>query len=506
MDTQLSRNYLLLLTFWTGLVTLSIEVFSFRSMALILSSSIVVTSIIIALVIISLSFGYYLSIGVQPEKRIKQIARGLVVVCCGLPAMALIAPLATRLLGPFTYSDGHLAAIAATSFVALMILTVPLPLFLGYVSPLLFSVLRRHYPSDQETAAKSFIASGIGSLLGSIVPNLLLIPLIGMMHSYLALAGMTALLLTRLLPLNKALLLLSLVAAISMLISLLSNKLYFRDNIAVSETPYQTIFVWKRPKSDVVTMSFNAQIGNQSYLDEQLAYRSHSYFDNVLLFLLQDYPNKKEVLMLGSAGATISTIANRYLGDTIDLSFTNVDIDPEVHRLAKRWFNADHEGVRFVSEDARSFIRTDSQLYDLVILDVYVNELFIPATLYSVEFFQQVRRRLKPGGIVTMNVNAKGEQSPIIQAGLGSLAKSFDHVYVTTKINEGATFAPILISASQQAIDFQKMADANPAAILHRELGKMPARTRKVEADNLPYIEDDSAMTEYLSIATFTNQ
>ena len=505
MNTKLSRNYVLLLTFWAGLVTLAIEVFSFRSMALIISSSIVVTSIIIAFVIISLSFGYYLSIGVKPENQAKQVSKGLIIVCCSLPAMALIAPVATKLLGPFIYSEGHMAAMAVTSFIALILLTLPLPLFLGYISPLLFSALRQHYPSDQEAAAKSFIASGVGSLLGSIVPNLFLIPFIGMMHSYFALAGVTALLLTRLISFKKSLLLLAVVATTSTIISLFSDRLYFRENLEISETPYQTIFVWKKPKSDIVTMSFNAQIGSQSYLDEKLAYRSSSYFDNVLLFLLKDFPKKKDVLMLGSAGATISTLANRHLGDNINLSFTNVDIDPEVHRLAKRWFKAGHEKVDFVAEDARSFIRKDSRLYDLVILDVYVNELFIPATLYSVEFFQLVRKRLKPGGIVTMNVNAKSSQSPIIRAGLGSLSKAFDNVYVTTNINEGRSFAPILISASQNEIDFLAMAKANPVAILSSELGKMPARTSKVYAKDLPYIEDDSAMTEYLSMATLVN-
>ena len=499
----LSRFFLLLLTFWTGALTLSIEVFAFRSMALILSSSIVVTSVIIALVIISLSFGYYLAIRVDAIQRLHKIRWGLFIVCFSLPFMALVAPAVTGVLGPFVYNQDHLIAMGIGSLLSLVLLTLPLPLFLGYVSPLLFSCLRQHYTSDQETAARSFIASGIGSLVGSIVPNLILIPFIGMVHSYLLLAGITAFMLIRLLTKRIFFLTIAIVLALSIAASFLSDTFRYRSYLAVEETPYQTIHVWQHPKNDVITMSFNTQIGSQSYLDERLLYRSRSYFDNVLLFFLNEYPSPKNVLMLGSAGSTISTLANIFLSEHVDLSFTNVDIDPAVHSLAKKWFNAEFDNVRFVSDDARAFIQSERDTYDVIILDVYVNELFIPATLYSVEFFQLVRDRLKDNGIVTMNVNGKGAESPIIRAGLGSLGKVFEHVYVTTNINEGVHFAPILISASPALVDFQAMADVNPIVPLKNELGKMPERTVEVDTKNLPFIEDDRAMIEYLSIATF---
>ena len=53
--------------------------------------------------------------------------------------------------------------------------------------------------------------------------------------------------------------------------------------------------------------------------------------------------------------------------------------------------------------DARPFLRSTDERYDLIVVDAY-HQPYVPFYLATREFFRLVRARLAPGGIVALNV------------------------------------------------------------------------------------------------------
>ena len=69
--------------------------------------------------------------------------------------------------------------------------------------------------------------------------------------------------------------------------------------------------------------------------------------------------------------------------------------------LAKEYFYIDKD-VEVVVDDARHFIRTTKNKYDIIIYDLYHSET-PPVHLLTKEAFQEIGDRLNKGGILTIN-------------------------------------------------------------------------------------------------------
>lgn len=118
-------------------------------------------------------------------------------------------------------------------------------------------------------------------------------------------------------------------------------------------------------------------------------------------FLIQPAP--KSVLMLGLGGGQISNYLHRnFPGIEIDA----VDIDPEVVRLAKKYFGvpADDPTYRTHVDDGRLFVEKSARRWDMIILDAF-RGVFVPYHLKTAEFYQACLDHLAPGGAVVANLH-----------------------------------------------------------------------------------------------------
>ncbi|HSG68115.1 MAG TPA: hypothetical protein VK994_05365 [Bacteroidales bacterium] len=108
-----------------------------------------------------------------------------------------------------------------------------------------------------------------------------------------------------------------------------------------------------------------------------------------------------DVLILGFGAGSVASI----ISDELQMlcNFTAVEIDPEVIRLGKEYFNTGRfETLIMVEADASDFIENDSGLYDLIVVDVYI-DFEVPASCESMSFVQGLYERLLPGGMVIFN-------------------------------------------------------------------------------------------------------
>ena len=118
------------------------------------------------------------------------------------------------------------------------------------------------------------------------------------------------------------------------------------------------------------------------------------------------HPNPRDVLIIGGGeGATLREVL---VHGTVN-SVTMVDIDREVVELCREHLLPWHRGAfedrraRLVYGDGRKFIEDDDGHYDVVIVDVVDMLDNGPAqALYTRQFYETLRRRLRPDAIVVV--------------------------------------------------------------------------------------------------------
>ncbi len=116
------------------------------------------------------------------------------------------------------------------------------------------------------------------------------------------------------------------------------------------------------------------------------------------------HSNPRDVLIIGGGeGATLrEVLAHRSVRTA-----TMVDIDREAVELCREFLPTWHRGAfedpraRLIHEDGRTFVEESDELFDIVIIDVVDMLENGPALrLYTRQFYEALRRRLRPGGIV----------------------------------------------------------------------------------------------------------
>lgn len=118
------------------------------------------------------------------------------------------------------------------------------------------------------------------------------------------------------------------------------------------------------------------------------------------------HPEPRDVLIIGGGeGATLREV----LVHRSVRSATMVDLDREVVELCREHLRTWHQGafddprVRMVYDDGRKFVFDNDDRYDVVIIDVVDMLDNGPAqALYTRQFYEMLKRRLRPDGIVVV--------------------------------------------------------------------------------------------------------
>lgn len=127
-------------------------------------------------------------------------------------------------------------------------------------------------------------------------------------------------------------------------------------------------------------------------------------YSRTMMAGLMVQPAPRRLMMMGLGGGSISN----YLFERFDdLEIDAVDIDPEVVRLARRWFGVPSDPrYRTHVADGRLFIESSTQRWDMMMLDAF-RGVFVPYHLKTAEFYQACRSRLAPAGVVVANLHNK---------------------------------------------------------------------------------------------------
>ena len=104
-----------------------------------------------------------------------------------------------------------------------------------------------------------------------------------------------------------------------------------------------------------------------------------------------------------------------------------VEIDAELSDIGRDYFDMNNPRLHLYHEDARPFLRRIDARYDVISVDAY-RQPYIPFYLTTVEFFETVRDRLAPGGVLIVNAGHPEGQDDLEKVLTATIGDVFPHV------------------------------------------------------------------------------
>jgi spermidine synthase len=409
--------------FVVGSASLGAEIAAARLLAPWFGASTIVWANTIATVLVALSIGY--AVGGRLADR-NPTMLGLSRIVLVAAALLAIVPFVS---GPFlresTKAFEHLSAgIFVGSLIGVGVLIAIPVLLLGMISP--YAVrLQVHGVADAGRVSGRLYAIGtVGSLTGTFLASLLLIPVVGSRRTFLVFA--LALALVALPGLARARWLAGAVALV--IIGLMALPV----GLTKSVTAHGTVIWEQETEYQYARVIEDSDGARRLELNEGQAVHSvytpgewltGGYWDEMLVLPFAAEQQPERVAILGSAaGTTARAMAHYWPGTRIDA----VEIDPAVTEVGRQLFDLHGAGIRTHTADARPWLHASDDQYDAILVDAY-RQPYIPFYLTTREFFALVKAHLAPGGVVVINVGHPADSDALEKVLTATMRAEFGH-------------------------------------------------------------------------------
>jgi spermidine synthase len=387
------------LVFVVGMASLGAEIAAARLMSPYFGASTIVWANTIAVVLVSLSVGYWL--GGRLGDRHPNL-RGLCSLVAAAAVLLALVPFTAR---PFlSVSVDALDEISAGAFVGslvgvLALVAVPIVL-LGACSPWAIRLATPDIDHSGRTAGRLYAISTAGSLVGTMSAALFFIPFVGTQRTFLVFAFTLALVAAAGLGWRY----LSVPAAVGAVIAVPVGTVKAETdagNRVIYETETRLQYARVVEEADGARkLELNEGVADHS-LYRPGSYLTGNYWDGLLVTPFASLTRApSRVAILGNAAGTVARAYGYYFpASRIDA----VEIDPELTEIGRRYFDMRAPHLAVHHEDARPWLRDSDGGYEVIVLDAY-RQPYIPFYLATREFFELARDRLAPGGLVIVNV------------------------------------------------------------------------------------------------------
>ncbi|HNY32697.1 MAG TPA: fused MFS/spermidine synthase [Fibrobacteria bacterium] len=413
-----------------------------------------------------------------------------------------------------------------------LIVMLPASWFAGMTLP----VICRHLLSNghnESVTGKVYAWNTLGAIIGAAIAGLTLLPLIGPFRLVgLGAAidlGLAFLLAIRLLPKRYP----SIVALASVCLILVAWSLV------------------QKPKSNIITAGiFRGYSKFRTHLSDSLVHgrtasihvnRDHDQIvistngkPDASLFLTGPKPGPTDAMtqsMLGWIGRSYVTgsfraamigmgsgqSANTVLQDSRCVSLDLIEIEPAVFDLA-RWFYPanrlvyDDPRSKVHFQDARIFFARQENPYDLIISEPSNPWVSGVASLFTDEFYVEMRRRLSNSGVLVQWFHTYETNDRIVLSILKTIRNNFDHVAVLSLPNPYdfyvvASPSPLnpkpellgTIDSSYLQINFLARSDLGGGLeILHNEAIDLAASESPINSEFHPFVDVQAEQAFFL--------
>jgi predicted membrane-bound spermidine synthase len=450
---------LILLVFVAGACSLAVELSASRLLAPYFGTSLFIWANLIGLILVYLTVGYYMGGRIADRFPRASVLYSMTTVAAFL--ISLI-PFISRPIMHWSQSSFATYSIGVFygSLVSVILLFALPMILLGCVSPFAIRLSIDQLGRSGRTAGQLYAISTAGSIVGTFLPVLWLIPSIGTYRTFFAFA--VCLLLVSVVGLvasgtrpgpdntrlngsqppqprkkrfNKNILAILLLAPMALSVFSIRGpiKPAFGSNgggilIAERESAYNYIQVVQ--VGDETQLILNEGVGIHSiYNPNQILTGSEWDYSMIAPFfnnspVTPDQVHRAAIIGLG-AGTTARELTAAYGPIPID----GVEIDGTIVELARQYFHMNEPNLHVIIQDGRYWLNTTSQKYDIITIDAY-QQPYIPFQLATQEFFQEIRDHLTPTGNVVLNAGRTGSDYRLVDALAQTLHSVFPNVYL----------------------------------------------------------------------------
>jgi spermidine synthase len=136
-------------------------------------------------------------------------------------------------------------------------------------------------------------------------------------------------------------------------------------------------------------------------------------------------PPKRVAILGNAAGTTARAYGELFPSTRVDA----VEIDGELSDIGREYFGmTPRPTLHLHAADARPWLRQqDGARFDAISIDAY-RQPYIPFYLTTREFFEEVRDRLAPGGVVVINVGHPEGEEQLEKVLAATMGEAFPHV------------------------------------------------------------------------------
>jgi predicted membrane-bound spermidine synthase len=468
-----------LLVFTSGLAVMAVEMTGLRLLAPYFGTSLLVTTALIGSLMACLALGYALGGRVGDRKpslaalcRLTTVAAALVLAIPFIAQPMLKA--ASAVMRPLlTGSDLSEPGVAIGALVGgmvgtILLLAAPVTL-MGMVSPWAVRLAVDDVQTAGKAAGRLYALSTAGSIVGSFLPALVLVPLFGVRNTFIV-VGVVFLAVSLLGWLGgwRAALPPAGAAALMLLPQGIVRPM---DGLLVeTESLYHFIQVVKEPFGkcpEAYHLYLNEGVGVHSVkclTEDQETTGIWSYMAATPLWL--DEPEAmRDVLVIGLAGGTI---ARHMLEAFPEAHVDGVEIDGEVVRVGKEYFDDADPRITPIVMDGRIYLQATDKRYDLVMMDAY-RQPYIPFHLVTVEFFEEVRAHMGDDAVLAVNVAGVRGVSRDLAAMIYATMKQ---VFPTVVMVDATRSNDVIIATTREKPD--------DVALRHLELMKHSAGLKRI--------------------------
>jgi spermidine synthase len=386
-----------------------------------------------------------------------------------------------------------------TKFLLCFLLMLLPTTFLGMTLPLVSQIGVRSFRDVGKNIGRIFAANTAGTLIGAVAAGLALLPLLGI---------------KRLIELGVVInLIVGVTALLASSSRSLRRKLYIGIPCAALFVFYLSIFPsWDQAMISsgafrlhgIVSMNYgqfktqhhdpilyykdgsNMTVTVSEGVNKELTLRvngkpdASSYGDLPTQILLAQIPMllqpaARNVLVIGLGSGITAGSVLRHPVDTVDL----VELSPEVVQANVLFAPYNHHlledpKLKLHIEDGKTFLKTVRKQYDVVISEPSNPWIAGVGNLFSVEFYEDVKKRLAPTGVMVQWFHTYEMTDDTLRLLLRTFAASFEHVTVWN-----ALAADIVLIGSQAPLNFDaaKSEERFETPEVKHELGRLGIET-----------------------------
>jgi spermidine synthase len=427
------KGYLYFTVFCSGMTSLAIEFGASRLLGNTFGTSNLVWASIIGLILIYLTAGYFL--GGRWADRSPKLQTMYIILAWGGFTAGLVPFVARPVLRMAADAFDQLqVGILFGSFTAVLILFIVPVTLLGTISP--FAIRLSIVDSRQagRISGQIYAISTLGSFIGTFLPVLVLIPLVGTTFTFLFFSLFLTII--ALIGIYQALGWKSTLVWVWMPIVLgVLGLLWGRG--AIKKTVGE---IYERESAYNYIQVI--EIDGYRYLRLNEGQGIHSEWHATDLnyggpwqeFLVAPFMNQppyslsqvKNLAIIGLAAGTVARHATAVFGD---IPIDGFEIDPAIIEVGRQYFGMTMPNLNAIAEDGRVGLERSAKVYSLIAVDAY-RPPYIPPHLTTQEFFQLAKDHLTNDGVLVVNVGRSPVDRTLVDQIASTIKTLFPSVYV----------------------------------------------------------------------------